>query len=179
VYGSTVSSSNTPATVRRARPDDAAEIARIYNQGIEDRIATFETELRTTVDMERLLEDRLGRYPAIVVERDGQVVAWASAGSYRARSCYDPIAEHSVYVERGNRGGGVGRLALEALCAEAEQLGFLKLVSRIFSENIASLALHRGVGFREVGIYRRHGKLDGRWRDCVIVEKLLGEAALT
>jgi phosphinothricin acetyltransferase len=105
------------------------------------------------------------------------VVAWASAGSYRARPCYDPIAEHSVYVERAHRGGGVGRIALEALCGEAERLGFLKLVSRIFPENIASLSLHRTVGFREVGIYRRHGKLDGEWRDCVIVEKLLGEAA--
>jgi phosphinothricin acetyltransferase len=179
MYGSTVSSSNTPATLRRARSDDAAAIALIYNQGIEDRIATFETEPRTAADIQRLLDDRLGRYPAIVVERDSHVVAWASAGTYRARSCYDPIAEHSVYVERGNRGGGVGRLALEALCAEAEQLGFLKLVSRIFPENIASLALHRRVGFREVGIYRRHGKLDGRWRDCVIVEKLLGDAAET
>jgi phosphinothricin acetyltransferase len=169
----------TTAAARAARREDAAAIAHIYNQGIEDRIATFETDPRSTADMERLLEDRVGRYPSIVVERDGQVVAWASAGIYRARACYDPIAEHSVYVERGNRGGGVGQLALEALCAEAERLGFLKLVSRIFPENVASLALHRKVGFREVGIYRRHGKLDGAWRDCVIVEKLLGEAAET
>jgi phosphinothricin acetyltransferase len=165
------------ATARCARREDAADIARIYNQGIEDRIATFETEPRTTADIERLLDERLGRYPAIVVERDGQIVAWGSAGNYRARPCYDPIAEHSVYVERSQRGSGAGRIALEALCAEAEQLGFVKLVSRIFPENVASLALHRKVGFREVGIYRRHGRLDGEWRDCVIVEKLLGEAA--
>jgi phosphinothricin acetyltransferase len=165
------------AVARAARPEDAAAIARIYNQGIEDRIATFETEPRTTEETERLLDERLGRYPAIVVEHDGQVVAWASAGSYRARSCYDPIAEHSVYVDREHRGTGVGRVALEALCADAERLGFLKLVSRIFPENVASLALHRRVGFREVGVYQRHGKLDGEWRDCVIVEKLLGDAA--
>jgi L-amino acid N-acyltransferase YncA len=167
----------TASVARPARREDAAAIARIYNQGIEDRIATFETELRTTADIERLLDERLGRHPAVVVERHGQVVAWASAGTYRARPCYDPIAEHSVYVDREHRGGGVGRIALEALCAEAERLGFLKLVSRIFPENAASLALHRKVGFREVGMYRRHGKLDGQWRDCVIVEKLLGEAA--
>jgi L-amino acid N-acyltransferase YncA len=169
----------TIAVARRPRREDAEAIARIYNQSIEDRSATFETEPRTTADIERLLDDRLGRYPAIVVERDSQVVAWASAGTYRARPCYDPIAEHSVYVDRGHRGSGVGRIALVALCAEAEQLGFLKLVSRIFPENVASLALHHRVGFREVGIYRRHGKLDGQWRDCVIVEKLLGEAAET
>jgi len=168
-----------PPTIvaRAARREDAEAIARIYNQGIEDRIATFETEPRTTAEIERLLDDRLGRYPAIVVERDAKVVAWASAGSYRARPCYDPIAEHSVYVERGHRGSGVGRIALEALCVEAERLGLLKLVSRIFPENVASLALHRKVGFREVGTYYRHGKLDGQWRDCVIVEKLLGDAA--
>jgi L-amino acid N-acyltransferase YncA len=129
--------------------------------------------------MERLIDERLGHYPAIVVECDGEVVAWASAGSYRARPCYEPIAEHSVYVERDHRGSGVGRIALEALCAEAEQLGFFKLVSRIFRENVASLALHRKVGFREVGIYYGHGKLEGEWRDCVIVEKLRGEAAET
>jgi L-amino acid N-acyltransferase YncA len=169
----------TADVARGARREDAAAIARIYNQGIEDRIATFETESRTTADMARLLDERLGRYPAVVVERGGQVVAWASAGTYRARPCYDPIAEHSVYVDRDHRGTGVGRIALEALCAEAQRLGFLKLVSRIFPENVASLALHRKVGFREVGIYRRHGKLDGEWRDCVIVEKLLGEASET
>jgi phosphinothricin acetyltransferase len=167
-----------PAVVARpARREDAAAIARIYNQGIEDRVATFETEPRKSEDIERLLDDRHGRYPAIVVERDGKVVAWASAGSYRARPCYDSIAEHSVYVDRDHRGAGVGRVALAALCADAERLGFLKLVSRIFPENVASLALHRTVGFREVGTYHRHGKLDGQWRDCVIVEKLLGEAA--
>jgi phosphinothricin acetyltransferase len=164
---------------RAARREDAEAIAHIYNQGIEDRVATFETESRTTSDIERLLDERLGRYPAIVVELDAQVVAWASAGSYRARPCYDPIAEHSVYVDRDHRGTGIGRIALEALCVDAAQLGFLKLVSRIFPENAASLALHRKVGFREVGVYRRHGRLDGEWRDCVIVEKLLGDAAVT
>jgi phosphinothricin acetyltransferase len=167
------------AVARLARQQDAAAIARIYNQGISERIATFETEPRTPEDIERVLDERGDRYPTVVVECDGEVVAWAGAGSYRARPCYDPIAEHSVYVERGHRRGGVGRLALEALVAEAERRGFLKLklVSRIFPENVGSLALHRQVGFREVGIYHRHGKLDGAWRDCVIVEKLLGAAA--
>lgn len=169
------------AAVTRARAatrDDAAAIARIYNQGIQDRIATFETEPRSTADIEQLIEQRAGKYPFIVVERDGDIVAWASAGLYRARACYDPIAEHSVYVRRECRGTGAGRVALEALCAESERMGILKLVSRIFPENVASLALHRKVGFREVGTYVRHGKLDGEWRDTVIVEKLLGEAAL-
>src|ERR1700730_455197 len=100
-----------PGRVRPATREDAAAIARIYNQGIEDRIATFETEPRSTSDIVQLLAARDGRYPSIVVERGGEVVAWASAGTYRSRPCYDPIAEHSVYVDRAHRGSGVGRLA--------------------------------------------------------------------
>ena len=164
-------------TVRLATVADAPAIAYIYNQGIEERIATFETELRTAQQIEAQLEDKGDRYPTIVVERDGMVVAWATAGPYRSRPAYAGVAEHSVYVERAARGTGAGRAALEGLCRAYEARGFWKLVSRIFPENAASVALHERAGFRVVGTYRRHGKLDGEWRDCVIVEKLLGEAA--
>ena len=164
-------------TVRLARLSDAPVIATIYNQGIEERNATFETEPRTVEQITAQLAEKGERYPTVVVERDGQVVAWASAGLYRSRPCYAGIAEHSVYVERSARGTGVGRVALERLCHIYTDLGFWKLVSRIFPENTASLALHERVGFRGVGVYRRHGKIDGVWRDCVIVEKLLGDAA--
>jgi phosphinothricin acetyltransferase len=100
-------------------------------------------------------------------------VAWASAGAYRARPAYAGVAEHSVYVARAARGTGAGRAALEALCRAYAERGFWKIVSRIFPENTPSLALHERCGFRVVGVYRRHGKLDGQWRDCVIVERLL------
>ena len=163
--------------VRLARLTDAAAIAAIYNQGIEERNATFETELRTTDAIATQLAEKADKYPLVVVERAGTVVAWASAGPYRARPCYAGIAQHSVYVERSTRGTGAGRAALEALCRECTERGFWKLLSRIFPENTASLALHARVGFRVVGVYRRHGKVDGVWRDAVIVEKLLGEAA--
>lgn len=163
--------------VRQATVADAEAIADIYNEGIEDRIATFETELRSAAQIASQLSDKGDQYPTIVVERDGVVVAWAGAGPYRSRPCYAGIAEHSVYVARRARGTGSGRLALEALCREYEARGFWKLSSRIFPENVASIAVHERVGFRIVGTYRRHAKLDGQWRDCVIVEKLLGEAA--
>jgi len=97
------------AAARAARLEDAQVVARIYNDGIEDRIATFETEPRTAADIERRLDDRLARYPFVVVEHEREVVAWASAGSYRARPFYDPIAEHSVYVAHYQRGAGAGR----------------------------------------------------------------------
>jgi phosphinothricin acetyltransferase len=162
--------------VRVAGPDDAGAIARIYNQGIEDRVATFETEPRTAADVAAGLARKGERYPTIVVERGDRVVAFAGAGPYRERPCYAGIAEHSVYVDRAARGSGAGRAALEALCRAYAERGFWKLCSRIFPENVASLALHERVGFRAVGTYLRHGQLDGVWRDCVIVEKLLGPA---
>ena len=89
-------------------------------------------------------------------------------------SAYAGVAEHSVYVARAARGSGAGRAALDAMCQAYAERGFWKIVSRIFPENVASLALHERCGFREVGVYKRHGQLDGEWRDCVIVERLLG-----
>jgi phosphinothricin acetyltransferase len=162
---------------RLATIGDAPAITRIYNQGIEEHIATFETEARTVEQLEAQLREKGDHFPTVVVERDGEVIAWAGTSSYRSRPCYAGIAEHSVYVAREARGAGAGLAALQALVESAERQGFWKLLSRIFPENVGSLALHRKAGFREAGIYHRHGKLEGEWRDCVIVEKLLGEAA--
>jgi L-amino acid N-acyltransferase YncA len=160
---------------RLAGPGDAAAIARIYNEGIEDRVGTFETELRPEADVADWIESG---YPLVVGEDGGDVVAWASAPPYRGhRPAYSGVAEFSIYVARAARGRGFGRATLAALIAEAEGRGYWKLVSRIFPENEASLALCRSLGFREVGTYRRHARLDGVWRDTVIVELLLGDAA--
>jgi L-amino acid N-acyltransferase YncA len=161
---------------RLATAADAAAIAAIYNEGIAERIATFETEPRTPEQIAALLADRGDRFPTVVADRDGQVVAWASAGPYRSRPAYAGVAEHSVYVARSARGTGAGRAALDALCRAYAERGFWKIVSRIFPENEPSLRLHERCGFRVVGVYRRHGRLEGQWRDCVIVERLLGEA---
>jgi L-amino acid N-acyltransferase YncA len=161
---------------RLATPDDAAAVAAIYNEGIADRIATFETEPRTVAQLATQIADKGDRFPTVVVERDGRVSAWAGAGPYRSRPAYAGVAEHSVYVARAARGSGAGRAALEALCRAYAERGFWKIVSRIFPENAASLALHERCGFRVVGVYERHGKLEGQWRDCVIVERLLDAA---
>ncbi len=159
---------------RAARIDDAAAIAAIYNEGIADRVATFETAPRTPEQIARWFD---GRHPIVVVEDDaGAVVAFASTSSYRERECYAGIAEYSVYVARARRGGHAGRVAMAALIDAAAKAGLWKLVSRIFPENAPSRALMARMGFREVGVYRRHGKLDGEWRDCVIVERLIGDA---
>jgi len=155
---------------RVARPDDAAAIARIYNAGIDDRVATFETRHRTPADVAAWFD---GIHPIVVVEDEGEILAFASTSTYRPRDCYSGIAEFSVYADRAARGRGAGHVAMEALFAEARRAGFWKMVSRVFVENTASRALLKKVGFREVGVYERHAKLDGVWRDVVIVEKQL------
>jgi L-amino acid N-acyltransferase YncA len=157
---------------RAAKPSDAPAIARIYNEGIDDRVATFETRHRTASEVVEWLD---GRHPVVAVEDDdGELIAFAATSIYRPRECYAGIAEFSVYAARSARGRGAGRAAMEALFIAARAAGFWKLVSRVFIENTASRSLLRSLGFREVGIYERHGQLDGVWRDVVIVEKLLG-----
>lgn len=157
-------------TARAATTRDAARIAAIYNEGIEDRVATFETRLRTEDDILRWFD---GRHPIIVVEDDGEVIAFASTSDYRPRECYAGVAECSGYVARSHRRRGAGRVALQALITAARAAGFWKLVSRVFPENTASRALIKALGFREVGTYQRHAQLDGVWRDVIIVEKLV------
>ncbi len=157
-------------SVRRATVSDARSIAHIYNQGIADRIATFETEPRSPEMIAAWFDDD---HPVVVVEANGEVVAFASTSSYRPRACYRGIAEFSVYVDRRHRGKGYGSLSMGGLFEEARKAGLNKLVSRVFIENSASRTLLRKLEFREVGIYERHGQLDGVWRDVVIVEKLL------
>ncbi|MFN8202590.1 MAG: arsinothricin resistance N-acetyltransferase ArsN1 family A [Solirubrobacteraceae bacterium] len=162
-----------PATVRPAAPGDAAAVARIYNEGIEDRVATFETRPRTPGEM----EVRIAREPMIVAERAGAVVGFASWLPYTDREAYAGIGEYTVYVARGARGGRVGSALMARLIADAEAAGLWKLMSRILVGNDASVALAHRCGFRDVGLHRRHSRLDGEWRDVLVVELLLGDAA--
>jgi phosphinothricin acetyltransferase len=159
---------------RPATPADAAAIAAIYNEGIVDRIATFETEPRSVTDIAGWFT---GQHLVVVAETEAGPVAFAASFPYSSRRCYRGIGEFSVYVRRDYRGRGAGRAALAALIETATARGMHKLTSRVFPENTASRALLKGLGFEEVGIHRRHGQLDGRWRDCVIVERLLGKGA--
>jgi phosphinothricin acetyltransferase len=160
---------------RPATAADAAAICAIYNQGIEEREATFETRLRTPADIAAWLDDGL---PLVVAaDADGSVLGFARLTPYSDRCVYEGIGDHGVYVGRHARGRGLGRLLLDALAAEAERRGYYKLTSRVFVTNAASRAAHRAAGFHEVGVQRHHGRLDGVWIDCVLVERLLGEAA--
>ena len=159
--------------IRNASLDDAAAIAEIYNQGIDDRVATYEIKRRSAEDQRTWLKSIAGRYPAVVARIDSEIIGWAGAGPYRDRECYRGIGEFSMYVHRDWRRRGVGDLLVAGLISEAERLGLWKLLSRIFPFNEASRALCRKHGFREVGVYEKHARLDGRWLDVVIVERLI------
>jgi L-amino acid N-acyltransferase YncA len=117
--------------------------------------------------------DGLPETRVVVVAETGETgpVAFAASFPYSSRPCYRGIGEFSVYVRRDYRGRGAGRAALAALIEAAEAAGLHKLTSRVFAENTASRALLKGLGFEEIGIHRRHGQLDGLWRDCVIIER--------
>ena len=158
---------------RPAGAQDAADIARIYNQGIEDRLATLETELRSTDERAQWLAAKSSRHPVIVAEDGHAVAGWASLNVFNAREAYRFVADISVYVDRGWRGKGVGGVLLARLVELGREHGFHKLVLSAFPFNQAGMALYEKFGFRTVGIYREQGMLDGAWVDTVIMERLL------
>jgi phosphinothricin acetyltransferase len=158
---------------RDATADDAEAICLVYNQGIEDRVATIETELRTPDERRQWLLARGPRHPVVVAASEGRIVGWGSLNSFNPRPVYDSVADFSVYVERSWRGKGVGRALLDALIEKARALGYHKLVLAAFPFNELGMRLYERAGFRQVGVYTEQGFVDGRWIDIVIMEKLL------
>jgi L-amino acid N-acyltransferase YncA len=160
--------------VRPAQPSDATAICRIYNQGIEDRVATLETELRTPDERRTWMVQRSPRHPVVIAENErGEVVGWGSLNVYNARDAYRHVADFSVYAERSYRGKGVGSALLSRLIELGREHGFHKLVLSAFPNNHGGMALYNKHGFRTVGIYKEQGLLDGRWVDTIVMEKLL------
>jgi L-amino acid N-acyltransferase YncA len=197
----------TAYRLRLASAADAEAICRIYNQGIEDRVATLETELRTPDERRQWLAGRSARHPVIIAEVESEAlservsqglpgraeparaslsppsvqagltgpatIGWASLNVFNAREPYRFVADISVYVERGWRGKGVGRVLLEKLTELGRTHGYHKLVLSAFPGNAGGMALYAKSGFRTVGIYHEQGQLDGKWVDTIVMEKLL------
>ena len=192
--------------IRDARSADADAIATIYNQGIEDRVATLETLFRSADERAEWLAARGPRHPVLVAissdtestgegdaSRSGQhdsapegadalvaravrIVGWASLNQFNPRPAYAHVADLSVYVERTQRGQGIGDLLLGALAERATSLGYHKLVLAAFPTNARGMRLYERHGFRTVGVYREQGLLDGQWVDVIVMEKLLHSA---
>lgn len=165
--------SKVEISIRDAVVEDAAALAVIYNQGIEDRIATLETEERTPEERRAWIDARDPQHPVMVAVADGQVVGFGSLNVFNPRKAYDHVADFSIYVERSWRGKGVGSRLLRALIQRAGHIGYHKLVLSAFPFNQGGVALYKKFGFRVVGIYQEQGLLDGRWVDTIIMEKLL------
>ncbi|MBA3451252.1 MAG: N-acetyltransferase [Chloroflexia bacterium] len=160
--------------IRNATLDDAAAIARIYNQGIEDRVATLETQSRTPEERAEWLAARGPRHPVLVaVNGNGAVTGWGSLNAFNPRPAYDHVADFSVYVAREQRGRGIGDALLGALLMRARQIGYHKLVLAAFPTNAAGMRLYQNRGFTTVGVYHEQGQLDGEWVDVILMEKLL------
>jgi L-amino acid N-acyltransferase YncA len=160
--------------LRPATDADAAAISEIYNQGIDDRLATLETERRTPDERRQWLNARTPRHPVIVAEDGARVIiAWGSLNPFNPRDAYRHVADFSIYVERAHRGKGVGRRLLARLIDLARELGYHKMVLSAFPFNAAGMALYERLGFRTVGIYKEQGLVDGRWVDTIVMEKLL------
>lgn len=160
--------------IRDATPDDAPAIARIYNQGIEDRTATLETKPRTPEERAEWLASHGPRHPVLLaVGRDGTVLGWASLNRFNPRAAYDHVADISVFVARESRGRGVGTALMGALELRARAIGYHKMVLAAFPTNGPGMRLYELCGFSAVGTYHEQGLLEGRWVDVVVMEKLL------
>ena len=159
--------------VRQWNPISHA-ILEIYNQGIEDRIATLEVEKKDYFYMKDWFERHQGRYRAMVSEQDGNVTGWASLNPYNNRNAYDGVADLSIYISREHRGTGLGKQLLAEIEIWAITNGFHKIVLFTFPFNQLGQGLYRKMGYREVGVFQSQGKLDGEFVDVMAMEKLLG-----
>ncbi|WML38169.1 arsinothricin resistance N-acetyltransferase ArsN1 [Neobacillus sp. OS1-2] len=159
--------------IRKASESDTMAILEIYNQGIEDRIATLEEETKDYSYMKEWFERHQGRYNILVAEQDGIIAGWASLNPYSNRCAYDGVADLSIYISRNHRGKGLGKQLLAEIESLASANGFHKIVLFTFPFNRLGQGLYRKMGYREVGVFRNQGKLDGEFVDVMAMEKLL------
>ena len=159
--------------IRRANRTDLDAVRVIYNEGIEDRVATLDPDPKSADDVADWWTQHDERFAVIVATQSGAVVGWASLNAFSHRCAHAAIADLSVYVARAHRGRGIGSSLLTALAPIALAGGFHKIVLHALNENEHGKRLYRKSGFVEVGVFNEHGKLDGRYVDVVAMEKLL------
>ncbi|MEU5136290.1 N-acetyltransferase family protein [Streptomyces californicus] len=159
----------TPAArVEPMRAVHAEGVLTVCGLGIDEGNATFETAAPTWPAFDAA---RLPGHRYVALDRTGTVLGWTAASAVSDRCAYAGVVEHSVYVHPDARGRGIARTLLEALIDSTEAAGIWTIQSGVFPENTASLALHRGLGFREIGLRERIGRHRGTWRDVVLIER--------
>lgn len=163
----------TDVAIRRAEPRDAGTIGAIYDEAIDAGTATFATGPHPAEERRGWLAGRAATAPVFVGEDRTGLVAWSALAPFSHRSWYSGVGEYTVYVAAAARGRGIGRAMLEHLIIEAPAFGYWKLVGLIFPENAAGLALASGADFSVVGRLAGHGRIDGDWRDIMLLERHL------
>ncbi|MFI1190792.1 GNAT family N-acetyltransferase [Streptomyces californicus] len=162
----------TPAArIEPMRAVHAEGVLTVYGLGIDEGNATFETAAPTWPAFDAA---RLPGHRYVALDRTGTVLGWTAASAVSDRCAYAGVVEHSVYVHPDARGRGIARALLEALIDSTEAAGIWTIQSGVFPENTASLALHRSLGFREIGLRERIGRHRGTWRDVVLIERRSG-----
>lgn len=159
--------------IRSASIHDIEDILSIYNEGIMDRIATLETTIKDMSFMLEWFHGHKGRYKIIVAEINSSIIGWASLNQFNSREAYDGVADLSVYINKNYRGQGVGGKLLTHLEKIAKENAFHKLILFTFPFNEVGQGLYKKRGFREVGVFKNHGVLDGQYVDVMAMEKLL------
>lgn len=158
--------------IRAAAASDLEAVRAIYNEGIEDRIATLDAAPKSANDIADWWGQHEG-FPVVVATEAGSVVGWASLNRFSGRCAHADIADLSVYVARSHRGRGIGAQLLRALEENAMTAGFHKIVLHALDANEWGKRLYRKSGFATVGVFREHGVLDGRRVDVIAMEKII------
>ncbi len=153
--------------IRTFNKQDWNSVSKIYEEGIATGIATFETEVPSF----NVWDEKYLKQCRLVAETDNEVVGFAVLSQVSKRKVYKGVAEVTIYISGSHRGKGIGKQLLNALVAESEKEGFWTLQAGIFSENLASIQLHKYCGFRIVGVREKLGKREGKWHDNVLMER--------
>lgn len=154
--------------IREMLPSDEIRVLEIFQQGIDGGIATFETQLPTPEawNMEFFNDCRW-----VLENENGEVIGWCALKPISKRDCFKGVAEVSIYLDNHYAGKGLGNILMSKLIVDSENHGFWTLQSNIFPENIASIKFHQKNGFRTVGKREKIGKLNGEWKDLVMLER--------
>jgi L-amino acid N-acyltransferase len=162
-------------TVRHAERRDAEEMRTIYNVEVVESTVTFDLTPRSLDEQVEWIDLHSGAHPAVVAVDDvaGSVLGFGSLSPYRSRPAYAPTVEDSVYVDRAQRGSGIGRALLDELVSLGSAHGFHSAIARIVGEHEASIALHRACGFETIGVEREVGRKLGQWLDVVLMQRML------
>ena len=158
--------------IREASIDDLSDITEIYNEAINETVATFDTEPKTIEQQKAWFMDHGKRNPIVVAEDSGDIIGWAALSKWSDRCAYLDAAEISLYVRKDHQGQGIGTKLMKAILDKGQKAGLHTILARIAEGNEISIRLHQAVGFKHIGVMKEVGKKFGRLIDVYLMQKL-------